>query len=207
MKKETPTLVAFLIIFFVLFLSGFLYIYSQKRSQYFTDIDTLYALFTSYMKNEVNSRLQLLNCSPKEYYYDDSSVCLVCGDIHPCFGFGWVKRTGGKRMNLKGISYLKNVKEINVKIVDFYQKGLASKLNCKKKGNEILECENDIKFLMENSDIKMLLDDSSKFNVVSEKICSHFGEKISSCTSSKCNCGKYLIVLQDNEILIYVYGK
>jgi hypothetical protein len=147
MKMKKRTLIISLIIFLVLIIAAsFWYWYYFVKEKYLTNIEELYSLFTDYMKETVDSRLRVLDCTPKEYYYNNFSFCFVCKKIHPCFNFVWVDREGGKKMNPYGV-YLRGKYDTETDL-NFYTFGIAKVLNCK--CNQECICENGIKLRMES---------------------------------------------------------
>jgi hypothetical protein len=210
-KKNLILFIAF--IFLTLLFSSFLYFYyfvhPFRKPKYLTSIEELHSLFTEYMKNEVNSHLKSINCQSKEYYYDDSALCFICGEIHPCFGYGWVERGKSKKMNPKGIPYLIRWKEFNVKVGDFCEDGLASEFNCRKINKNSLECEN-IKFISTNKDnifkcdeVKIFIGEKDKFKNFVNDFCSRRNGKPNYKTGTLVFCGNYIIELEENgEIII-----
>jgi len=150
MKKKN--LISFIIFIILISLfSSFLYFYyfvrPSEKPKYSTNIEELYFSFTDYMKDEVNSHLQLLSCEPKEYYYDNSNLCFVCGKIHACFGFGWVYRSGKQKMNPKSPFFLSGEYSQEEEL-NFYSENIAKLLNCK--CSEECICEDGIKASVEN---------------------------------------------------------
>ena len=146
MDKKRILILSIIIVFLILIIISSLYFYYfhflPSKTKYSTDITDLYSSFSPYMKSEVDSRLQLLDCIPKEYYYDNSNICFVCGKIHPCFGFGWVSREGTKKMNPKHPIFLKG-KYSREEELNFYSENIAKLLNCKCNGECI--CDSGIK--------------------------------------------------------------
>lgn len=207
-KKLIPYIAITLLIFLVSSFLYFYYFHFLLKPKYFTDISKLYSFFTEYMKDEVDSHLQLLNCSPKEYYYDNSNLCFVCRKMHPCFGFGWVNRNGIEKMNPKGIPYLSRVKGFDVKIADFCEDGLASEFDCRKINENSLECEN-IRLISVNRDeifkcdeIKVILREDGGFKNFAESFCKVKKEEIGKTTESLAFCGRYIIELEENKEII-----
>jgi len=206
MKKKNLILSIILFTLF-LFVSSFLYsfffIRPREETKYLKNITELYSSFTDYMKETVDYRLKLLACEPKEYYYDNSNLCFVCGKIHACFGFGWVNRTGGERMNPKGRPYLTNYEKFGVEIADFYEDGLASLFECVKKDDETLSCVDDIVFVKDDDDVKMMLTDEHKLEDASNRICAHFGNPSPDCRESVCSCGNKQIIFTNEQLFVY----
>ena len=66
------------------------------------------------MKEKVDSYLKNIGCKPNEYYNPNgnSEVCFVCEDADACFGYVWVQKTGGEKMNPKGAPSLKTESEV-----------------------------------------------------------------------------------------------
>ena len=195
----------------IIALSAIVCYYSNLHKQlpkqtYLTNISELYSLFTPYMKNTVNYRLQAINCQPNKYYYEDSSICFVCDDMHACFGYTYTLISGKKLMNPKRESYLKNVKRISIKVIDFYQKGLASDLHCNIENDKTLKCEKGIKFILEDGDVKLSIDNTSQFSAVADKLCNYLGEENLVCENFNCSCGVYHIFLKENKIFVYEGG-
>ena len=197
--------------FFLLFLLilGFLYylffIYSIEESKYLKNITELYSSFTEYMKEIIDYRLELLDCQPKKYYYDNSNVCFVCDKTHACFGFSWVDKEGGKKMNPQNLPYLK-IEEIDIKAADFYRHGLASGFNCNKKDENRLECDNGLIFVKDDLNIKMFITNLDNFEEVSKKICIYFNYEFEECGYLSCICEKILIVArEENGEIILVW--
>lgn len=172
-------------------------------SQSLAKMSELYFFFTDYMKDEVDSHLQLLNCIPSEYYYENYSVCFVCGDVHPCFGYALVGGKKGKKMNPRGAPYLKT-EEIETEIADFFQYGLASEFKCNKKNENELECDNDLIFIKNDLNVKMFTTDTNNFEETSRRICTHFSYELEKCEELSCECGEMLIVAkqEDGEIIL-----
>jgi len=144
METKKKNLILFIIIILILTvtIASFCYWYYFVKQKYLTNIPGLYSSFTDHMKDEVNSHLKLLNCEPKEYYYDDSVVCLVCGKIHLCVEYGLVNREGKEKMNPKLPFFLKGEcskeEELN-----FYSENIAKLLSCKCNGECL--CDDGIK--------------------------------------------------------------
>ncbi len=206
-KKNFVLFTRFFLLFLLIlsFLYYFFFIYSVEESKYLKNITKLYSSFTEYMKETIDYRLELLGCQPKKYYYDNSDLCFVCDKTHACFGFGWVDREGGKKMNPKGISYLK-VEEIDIKAADFYRYGLASEFQCNKKDENRLECDKGLIFVKDDLNIKMFITNLDNFEEVSKKICIHFNYELEECENLSCRCEKILILAkQENGEIILVW--
>ena len=205
--KNKNLIVYIIAIFLVLLILSFLYLdYSfrfSKEPEYLTTIAELYSYFTDPMKEIVDSRLQVINCKPEKYYYSEPAFCFICDEIHPCFDFGWVHRTGGQRINPKGKPYLINYDKLGVEIADFYKDGLASLFECVEKDNETLLCVDDVVFVKDYDDVKMILNDEHKLEHVSNRICTHYGNPSPDCRESVCSCGNKQIIFTSEQLFIY----
>lgn len=189
-----------------------------KKPQIHTDITELYSYFTGYMERHIDSHLEWLGCEPQQYSDDGSTICFMCEDSHPCFGYGWVNRgREGMKMNPRGLPYLDNVGSVGglkVKFVDFCHQGLASQFNCQEKEsyNE-LECDK-IKFSARVGEIlrceKMSIElmEGVDFQNFAEYFCELKNEELKSLksyperSSSTAFCQNYIIFLQANKIKI-----
>lgn len=204
-KKNFVLFTRFFLLFLLIlgFLYYFFFIYSVEESKYLKNITELYSSFTEYMKEIIDYRLELLDCQPKKYYYDNSNLCFVCGKTHACFGFSWVDRAGGQRMNPKGKPYLINYDKLGVEIADFYKDGLASLFECVEKDDETLLCVDDVVFVKDYDDVKMILSDEHKLEHVSNRICTHYGNPSPDCRGSVCFCGNKQIIFTSEQLFVY----
>ncbi len=214
MQKKTLILsiVLSFIAVLVIIISNFLYLrhlYSLIKVEptYLTNTDQIYSSFTNYLKDTVDSRLQLLNCEPKEYYYDDSYFCFVCDDIYPCFGYGWVNRELKRKRNPQTI-YITGTEEFEVRIADFCRDGLASKLNCQEINGDYLECEK-IRFsginrngVFECDEVKLTLKEEIEFKDFAVEFCKVKNEELGEVSESSISCGKYTIMLGENKKIL-----
>lgn len=199
MKKKI--LILSIIIVLILIISISFYFYYLSKPKYLTNTAELYSSFTPYMQENMDSHLQLIDCEPEKYYYGDSSICFVCDEMDACFGYGLVNRFGEKKMNPKGLPYLKNIKEISVKAADFYNDGLASNFYCRKESRNSLRCEKSLIFRMDDSQVKMFLSDLSRLEEVSKDICTYFGKEWLKCEDLDCECeGMKVLSSEDGEI-------
>jgi hypothetical protein len=147
MKKRVKFIfISFLLIVVCLIILFFRWYFSIKE-KYFEDLGKLYSSFTPLMLKEINSHLKLLNCQPKKYRYDNAAICFLCGKKEACFPYTFVQREI-KKMNPVGSPYL-ITNGFDAEVADFCYYGLASKFDCEKKNENILEGKN-IKFVNEN---------------------------------------------------------
>lgn len=206
MKKKNLIL-SIIAVFLVLLVLIFLYLYYSspfsKEPEYLTNIAELYSHFTDYMKEIVDSHLQIISCKPEKYYYSESAFCFLCDEMHPCFSFGWVHRAGGERMNPKEGPYLKNYDKFSVEIADFYKDGLASLFECIEKNDETLLCVDDVLFIKDYDDVKMMLGDEYKLEDVSNRICAHYGHPSPDCRELACSCDNKQIIFRNQQLFIY----
>lgn len=212
MRKKNLILsvvVIFLSLFFLRFLYFLYFNYfhyptrSLEEPEYLMNITELYSYFTDNTKEIVDSHLRVINCNPEKYYYDESAFCFFCEEAHACFDFVWVQRTGGEKMNPMGKPYLKNYEKFSIKAADFYKQGLASLFECVEKTNETLSCVDDVEFIKEYDDAKMILNDESKLEDVSNKICTYYGHPSPDCRESVCSCGDKQIIFMNGQLFVY----
>lgn len=209
MKIRKKILILSIIFGLILIISVlFYYFYFLAQPKYLTDIAELYSFFTDYMKDEIGLRLQLLGCEPKKYYYDNSNFCFVCGSISPCFGYGWIDREEGMKMNPGGFPYIAGAEELEVQIADFCKDGLASEFNCKKINKDSLECEK-LKFVATNKDgvfkceeVKLILKEEIELKNFADDFCRLKEEELGETKESSVACGEYLIGLIENREII-----
>jgi len=205
MRKSNILIILILVIafFFIMF---FIFLIQEPEQGYLTDIEKLYSLFTPYMESWVDSHLEKINCKPNEFYIASKEICFNCNKFEACFGYASVRRTGGMKMNPKGKPYLKNVKEISLEVADFYKEGLASKFDCQKKNKNILECDEGVSFVKNDSEFDMILRDQNEIEKIAQTICSHFNKEFSGCLkleeSTSCFCGERTLIsfLNDGKI-------
>jgi len=211
MRKKNLILLI-VVVFLSLFFLRFLYFNyfnhpasSPEEPECLTNITELYSYFTDYMKETVDSYLQTINCNPEKYYYyyDKPAFCFICKEMHACFGFAWVQGDGGERMNPMGKTYLKNYDKFSIKVVDFYKQGLASLFECVEKTDETLSCADDVGFIKEYNDAKMILNDESKLEDVSNKICAYYGKPLPDCRESTCSCDDRRITFMNGQLFVY----
>jgi hypothetical protein len=211
MRKKNLILLI-VVVFLSLFFLRFLYFdyfnhpaSSPEEPECLTNITELYSYFTDYMKETVDSYLETINCNPEKYYYyyDKSAFCFICKEMHACFGFGLVQRAGAEKMNPKGSPYLKNYEKISVVVADFYKHGLASLFECVEKDNETLSCTDEIVFVKDYDEIRMMLNDQNKLKDVSDKICAHYGNSLPDCEESMCSCGDKQIMFSNGQLFVY----
>ncbi len=203
---QKKTLILSIIIGLTLTIFIFFYFRFLVQPKYFTDITELYSSFTDPMKAEVGSYLQSLACEPKEYYYDNSNLCFVCGDIHTCFGYVWVdRREEGMKRNSKYIPYIAGIEEFNVKVADFCKAGLASEFNCQKINENSLECE-QIKFIatyeggiFKCEEVRLMLKEEAELKNFANDFCRLREEEIREATESFASCGRYRIGIRENR--------
>lgn len=199
MKK----ILVFIIFLFIVGIGIYWQQFYKPRIKTFSNITFLYSLFTEYMKHNVEYRLSLIDCEPKEYYYEDSSVCFVCDKMDACFGYTWVNRSSGNRMNLKDLPYLKNYKKIDVKVADFYNDRLASFFNCKEKDEKTLECDYTVTFVLGEKSVIMTLKNPEELENIARKICESLKKPSLQCSESGCRCDNTVVGLFDRELIIY----
>jgi len=141
----------FLILFLLIIVIVYFGFYSYKpKVKILSNITELYSLFTPYMEETVNSNLKLIDCEPNKYYYNDSAVCFVCNDMNACFGYGWVNRAEGEKMNPMGLPYLSEECDINTKM-SFYSDGFSKLLSCR--CDKECVCEDNIKARLKDEEI------------------------------------------------------
>jgi len=178
-----------------------LQLYKPKIKTY-SNVTELYSLFTPYMKSTVNYRLQAINCQPNEYYYENSSVCFVCNDMHACFGYGWVIRAGGEKMNPKGVPYLSG-KYNRDALINFYSWGLAKELGCSCEMG--CECSEGIKVRLEDNIVIFSFPENYNITKRIEEVARDIGfgncEFIISNISSF-NCGVFGGGIISNKVII-----
>ena len=203
-------LIFLIVIISVLFLLGLVFFYNlffpipKEGSPYLKNTSELYSLFTDYMKEEVDYQLQLLSCQPQEYYYNNSAFCFLCEEVDACFGFVWVVRAGGERMMNPGHFYLTNYDKLSVKVADFYKDGLASLFQCQEESDPfLLQCKDNIIFIEEYKDVKMVLANEEKLEDVSKKICNYFDNPLPDCQEQICSCGSKEIIFTKEQLFIY----
>lgn len=202
--KTKKILILFILAIFILIGSVLSYFYFLSQPKYSTNITELYSSFTDYMKETVDYRLQLLDCTPEKYYYDNSNLCFICGNIHPCFGFGWVERSGGRKMNPKSLFFLKG-KYSKEDTLNFYSYGIAKLLNCR--CNEECICDDEIKTEMTENEIRFTFPTDTNIKEKIEKIikeeCSVTGENL---LLFRCKNLKGIILTESNT-LIFRYSQ
>jgi len=134
----TP-LVIFIISFSIFLISQYYPILSKYK--FLTDIKKLYSRFTPTTERYINYYLKGIHCKPKKYFYDDSKkICFPCAKLNACFGYAWVRREDGLRMNINDI-FLTGKYDSRAKY-NFFTLGIANLLNCK--CNEKCACEDGI---------------------------------------------------------------
>jgi hypothetical protein len=201
----------FFLLIAVFLIALFFYWYFSIKGKYFGDLDKLYFSFSNYMKEEVSSRLRLINCQPKRYYYKDSTTfCFVCENLHPCFSFTWVLKgnEGGMKMNPRGVPYFAKYKDFDLKVVSFCKGDWVLKFDCKKEGKNKLVCEN-IEFVNENKNkifdcnkIKMVL--KGKFEDFVNTFCKSQNKEpkyVKNELENYVACGKYEISLGEEGMI------
>ncbi|UCG95047.1 MAG: hypothetical protein JSV92_03310 [archaeon] len=189
MKKYIPLLIILIFLILVWVAINFFQVGEgeekpEVKSEIFSDLETVYSQFTPFMEDHVDSKLEEINCEPSGYYYLDSEVCFVCEEVEACFGYGWVNRTGGKKMNPSGPSTIKT-DEFDRKFVDFHMKGLATLFNCINVNETLLSCDHGI--LMEKnepgsciSEVNITYSGEIDKDKIAGEICEHLGgEEIS----------------------------
>jgi len=187
-----------------------LYSLIKTEPNYLTNIPQLYSSFTDYMRDKVDSHLQLLGCEPKEYYYDNHTFCFICYNIHPCFGYAWVRReTGVRKKNPSGVPYIVGAEEFDTKFADFCWDGLASEFNCQKINEDSLGC-GKVEFVATSKgrtfkcdDIKLVLKEGVATKDFAEDFCKLKKEELERATEYPFFCGRYQIrFIESREIVI-----
>jgi hypothetical protein len=204
---EKTALVGIIFIALVILLASYSYTFLLRKPKIkiLSNVTELYSLFTPYMENHVNTHLNAVNCIPTQYYYTNSYVCFICNDFDACFGYGWVLRDEGERMNPKGIVKLENIKKFSVKNADFYLNGLGTKFNCNVKNASALSCDFSISIVFQEGKIvpTILLSDRSMFNKAYEIICRNFNKTAVECSGNTCICGDMRVRLTENGEIFY----
>ena len=90
-------LIIFAIFIVIISLFSFYQYYYPKREWKKLE-PSLYANFTPYMKEKVDSHLGYIGCKPLSYYFEDDAICFDCESLIPCFPYWLVERAEGKRM-------------------------------------------------------------------------------------------------------------
>jgi hypothetical protein len=145
MDVKFQTLLFILLI--IAFLFFFIYPLIHPKVNYLTNTTELYSSFTPYMQDWVNFYLQAINCEQKKYYYLNESVCFACQNFDACFGYAYVNRSEGVRMNPMGKPLLST--EMPSIIFPFYSFGVTNIINCSYNQKEMeCLCENGIKAKM-----------------------------------------------------------
>jgi len=117
----------------------------------YSNVTELYSLFTVYMEESVNSYLKYIECQPNKYCYDDSSICFTCNEMEACFGYGWVNRSGGEKMNPVSPFFLKG-KYSKEELISFHSYGMSWLLNCV--CNENCTCNDEINVELTENDVR-----------------------------------------------------
>jgi len=119
----------------------------EPKTETLSNISGLYSLFTPYMKDFVDSHLNLLNCRPEEYYYTENNdvnnaICFICGKLDLCYRYITVRRSGGiLMMNPNGLFLVGDYNQKD--ILNLYSYGVIDAINCECDENGCF-CENDI---------------------------------------------------------------
>ena len=170
MKKNHMNIA--IIVFVVIFVVLLIY-YLRRKEGYLTDIEKIYSLFTPDMQSWVDSYLNSIVCKPKEYYIENQQVCFVCKKLDACFGYVWIQREGGKKMNSYGRPSLTGKYDENTAI-NFYSFGIVNSLNCKGKGEEWI-CNNGIELSFKNNTVILTFPQGSDLHQEIEKISKGIG--------------------------------
>jgi len=173
-----------------------LYPSPKTKVKTLSNVTELYSLFTPYMKTQINSRLQSIECQPTKYYYNDSSVCFVCNEIDACFGYSWVNRTGDKKMNPKCTSFLSGKYSKEDKL-NFCSCGIARLLDCS--CNEVCNCKQGMEVSLTDGFVSFTF----PMNV-------DLKEKIEQITGEKCDIiesGKGLLHIHCENFKGYIFNE
>jgi len=164
-----------------------------SKEEYLIDVTELYGYLSPGMKSFVDNKLSYIDCRPTEFYYNNGDVCFVC-EYDACFEYAWVySGPEGNKMSLIGLPYLSGFAKIDVKVADFYTKGLASILNCEKKDKTSLTCDGGLRIVMEDSYVKAFLD--GDLRTISKLVCDHFGYETPRCDQQECKCGNLVFAI------------
>jgi hypothetical protein len=202
-RKEILIVIAF--VFLILSVSYWQIFLPARHIKTLSNITEPYSLFTPSLKNQIDAHLSAIDCIPMQYYFDDSYVCFVCDDFDACFGYGWVLREGGKKINPTGITKLENVKKFSVKNARFFLDDLTDKLNCNVKNTSTLQCDFSVFIVFqkwETTPIILLLN-RSNFSKASEVICTTFNKTLAECSNNVCACGNTVVYLKENGEIFY----
>jgi len=146
----------------------FIFLIQKPRQGYLTDIEKFYSLFTPDMQSWVDLHLDSIACKPKGYYFNDHQICFICKEEEACFGYVYVKREGGTKMNPSGSPFLSGKYDENTAI-NFYSLGIANSLNCKGKGEKWI-CNNGIELTFKNNTVILTFPQGSDLRQEIEKI-------------------------------------
>jgi hypothetical protein len=98
---------------------------------------------TNYMENQVDRKLNSINCEPSKVSYNSvnssQTVCFPCGGYDACFPYKKVSRQEGQKLNPGGRSYLKGDYSSRVHM-SFQTYGVSPALGCRQAG-ENYECD------------------------------------------------------------------
>jgi hypothetical protein len=203
MERKIKILTSILSIIIIFFFVTFV-LFLKSKQRYPTEIEKLYSQFTPEMKNWVDSHLNFLGCKPKKCYSNENQFCFICKEGDTCFGYGWVERTGGKKMNPYGPTYIVTDK-INVKVANFYTEGVASIFNCKNEEKNTLKCNFSLKFILKEKRVDIVLKNKNELQNVARKVCQFYENTDEiKCGENDCQCKNLLINLA-NEILYIVH--
>ena len=166
---DIKILIVFLILSISIFLVFLLYSSTHPKIQFLTNTTELYSSFTPYMQQWVNSRLNSIDCKPDKYYFNDSQICFACKELNVCFGYVYVQREGGEKINPYGYPFLIGKYDENV-AVNFYSLGLSNSLNCEKGIEKKWICNNEIELTFENNTVTLMFPQGSNLYQEIERI-------------------------------------
>jgi hypothetical protein len=149
----------------------------------------------------VNFRLKAIGCSPSKYYYENKSICFVCGEVNACFKYAIVNRGDeGIKMNYIGFAELQGKFSEN-DALSFYSFGISKLLNCQSN----LVCERNIiasingtlvKFIFPSPEIidEVIIELTKKLNITDECERDYSNTKI-------LGCGKFRVLWYSDNIV------
>jgi hypothetical protein len=153
----------------------------------------------------VNFRLKAIGCSPSKYYYENKSICFVCGEVNACFKYAIVNRGDeGIKMNYQGSYLIGNYD--NLTALSFYSFGVNKILNC----DENFFCDNGIRGELNNElgFTRALFTFPNEFSIfkINEivlKIANSFGFDTTNCQKS---FSEEILFCAENKFSVVWYG-